>query len=351
MYADAISRVNNATWVVLALVGAAALIRDGGAFVRSHTVKRARPRLLAVWLRRFHQTGEDQFPMALLFAELSAWGALTCTLGDTAVDRSPDAEAIFRDVAKDRLDAEDAGMRKDASDKAMGILMLLTPVFCVIFVGAMISVRHTALPIQLAAAVVAAAAVVLLCCLVWSWRYQLHYPRAERRARLDQILEAQFQDQAVITATEAPWHFRNLASDLSIQTNVLERGFLVLRVSDVDWQVVVENALKNADVVLVDVSHISENVAWELATLSRVGGAQVVLALGVERGSSWRDHPSCANLSALLGEGWQDRYRVFDYPAKINPKQRHAVARRHMGRFLLNFYEAAAQGLKASPPA
>ena len=263
----------------LGVISAIALVPAGlGAVAAIAAYRSTLPTQLVVWLRRFHVTGEDRFPLELMFHSLSSSGMLACTLRDTSVDRSDIAENVVANLAK----IEAALRNVDASQ----------------------SIKRAAMD------------------------------AAERRA---------FGDMFVVSGAEAPTYFRTLRQNLRQRKSHIRLGFLVLRVADPDWQAVVEEALKEADAVLMDVSHISENIIWELNTLrERTPPGKIVFALGVDPNADWRTHPSCGDLQTIFGADWSERGRVFVHPARIDPARRAAIARNEMPRFLACFYEAVA---------
>lgn len=295
----------------------------------------ARPTLLAIWLRRFHLDGDDRFPLALMFNEISSWGILACTLSDTAVDKSDDAEGIVRSTsmyrAKEYL--EDVMTRRYI--RAALSFLLVGPLILVAVISAFAITHSAAITTGFLLAALAATGFLYL-------RYLLAPLKGHRR-KAERAAENAIDDMFVVRADNARTYFQSVSSDLKQKKNPIRRGLLVLRVADGDWQIAVAEALKVADAVLMDVSEITENVAWELETVARMVEPQkILLSLAVPQGTDWRDHPSCARIAAWFGDGWQDRHHVFVYAETIDPKKRLTVARAEMPRFMSKIYEAAA---------
>ncbi len=112
-------------------------------------------------------------------------------------------------------------------------------------------------------------------------------------------------------------------------------GTRVITFPDTVWQDGVEFMLRAADAVIVDVSDVSEAVAWELSTVARlIPPEQVVLVWQIEgqverqirehirvavRGSAANDadpmHAVRSRLAPLLGEEWVARCHFASYEA------------------------------------
>jgi hypothetical protein len=313
---------------------------------RDSAQREALPRRLVIWLRRFHQGGDGKFPMTLLFSELSEWGVLACTLSDSTIGRSDDAEAIMHRVAARDVTAAHAAAKTEADRRAR------FPSFALLTVGIPLSglaalFTERAFPNYAWAAL--AAGLILTLAATWLVRRAIFRRLYDSKAVEQQIqmtTDKALADSLLVSAERAQTYFHRLQAELNVQANELEQGFLVLRVKDPDWQAVVASALETAHAVLIDVSHLSPNVEWELQQLAQHQG-KIVFALGVESpadiSSALSAHPSCQRLDALLGAGWHERNQLFIYPEHVPQRQRMSEAERQMPLFTKAIYEAMAR--------
>jgi hypothetical protein len=89
----------------------------------------------------------------------------------------------------------------------------------------------------------------------------------------------------------------------------------VVSIPDESWQAWALHFMQRADAVLVDVTHLSEHLHWELRAIAEhLEGEQLILAYGEPEG---RDEgiprDTLAELAGLLGEGMLERSHRFLY--------------------------------------
>jgi hypothetical protein len=88
------------------------------------------------------------------------------------------------------------------------------------------------------------------------------------------------------------------------------RGAVVLRISDANWRSAVTSSLAAADVAIIDLSDVSDHVAWEIAEASKActtSGLVFICRDGVKL--------SDAAKAALRGVGREPK-NVAHYPAR-----------------------------------
>jgi hypothetical protein len=85
----------------------------------------------------------------------------------------------------------------------------------------------------------------------------------------------------------APRDFRLLAKrlfdrlELNVETTFISKGYLV-RTTDEWWRLVVRLMMDSADVIILDVSNVTEGTAWEIDALTRFGPWDRVLRVAFE---------------------------------------------------------------------
>ena len=94
-------------------------------------------------------------------------------------------------------------------------------------------------------------------------------------------------------------------------------GVVVLRIEDRFWRQVVEMAIRQADVVVIDVTDPSENVIWELRTALYFRSPKTILLTcpQEENSPAVLPEPVTLVLQQFLGPVSVSRFPVFFYPA------------------------------------
>jgi hypothetical protein len=309
-------------------------------------IDNARPRALAVWLRRFHQFGADRFPIHELFEELSAWGVLACTLSDDVVYKSTLAERSIRRWANQRVMQlpQFAGLI-GASQEIVFILGLIS-LFGIAFV--LIATRQFTGAIQFLFVLAYLALIVISAVIAWRGVMRLFYRTEKFQKIYKPIFAAAMADSFSLGAVKAPDYFAKVSSDLRQQHLAMQQGFLAFVVADDDWQAVVGAAIARASIVLVDVTELSKNLQWELQQIAKtIRLERVVLAFGFsENGPAldedWERHPSCSLLDEYLGLDWRSNCQKFSYPQHLDTDQKRGMLNEYMHRLVMKVYEAAA---------
>ena len=117
---------------------------------------------------------------------------------------------------------------------------------------------------------------------------------------------------------------------------------LVFKCSDTVWREVVEEAIRVSDVVLVDITEVTENIAWELAAAVRHGKSEQILLMYEYAGD---DDAAAMNVACQRAKelnldvpaSWIDQ-SVFVYPTAASAENqtryalRNAIAARLLGR-------------------
>jgi hypothetical protein len=310
------------------------------------SIASARPRALVLWLRRFHQSGEGRFRMHEVFEGLSAWGVLACTLSDDVVYKSTLAERDIRRWVTQRV--------VQLPEMSWIFKLLMESIF---FLGLLSAVGLAFVLIAFrgfSSAVEILAAITFIVLAVVSLRF---ISRAIMRLfchtkRFQEIYRPMFAaamaEAFTLPADAADSFFEKTTRDLVNQYSTMDRGFLALVVADADWQVVVRAAVDHAQVILVDVSEISDNLAWELRQIAeRDLLHRVVTCFGFERleapsADVWQQHPSCSALDTYLGEAWRADCQKFSYPSFIEEDNERSTAASFSRHLVMAVYEAAA---------
>jgi hypothetical protein len=308
-----------------------------------HKIAAARPLALAVWLRRFHQAGEDRFPIHELFEDLSAWGILACTLSDDVVYKSTLAERAIRKWVNLRV------LQLPEIAWWLKLTGLFFSFLFVIFLAGtalvLIATRQFSAIQQCLAVFVYFALVIGLFKVALRVIVRLIY----RSKKFQEIYKPMFASEMAkafsLSAAKAPDYFSNIVGNLNHQRIALDQGFLALVVADADWQAVVEAAIARANVILFDVTELSSNLQWELEHLARnVKLERVVLAFGFSEkdlslDQNWQQHPSCRLLDEQLGPGWRSACKKFSYPQHIDTRDKRMLAK-YMHRLVMEVYDA-----------
>jgi hypothetical protein len=109
------------------------------------------------------------------------------------------------------------------------------------------------------------------------------------------------------------------------------RGASIVRISDANWREAVTASLAAVDVAIIDLSQMSEHVAWEIAeAVKAVGPAGLVFICAAENGLS---EGARASVRRVLG---RDPAHVVFYPAR-----RGGEAKRFARELRERIYEAA----------
>lgn len=93
------------------------------------------------------------------------------------------------------------------------------------------------------------------------------------------------------------------------------RGASVVRISDANWREAVGSSLAAVDVAIIDLSNVTENIAWEIGEAVRACGPQSLVFISCE-GSRLSD----AARNAVRGALGRDPGSVISYPAKRGAK-------------------------------
>ncbi len=113
-------------------------------------------------------------------------------------------------------------------------------------------------------------------------------------------------------------------------------GVAVFRIAIPQWREVIAAALRHADVVIIDVSILSEHLLWELEqTKARLRGRQLILSCRIVPGGAYElPEDVRAKLASTVGEALIEEAGRAYYP-RVTPRWSLAAVRRNRA-FVLN---------------
>jgi ABC-type sugar transport system substrate-binding protein len=131
--------------------------------------------------------------------------------------------------------------------------------------------------------------------------------------------------------------FKRLPSLLARMEAGKRRGATVIRVSDDDWREAVRRGLAAVDVAIIDLSSVTEHIAWEIArAVDAVGGAIVFIRKDDGAGLA---PEALAAVRAALG---REPDAIVTYPVSRRSEKRAAKAfRRALAEAIYGAYEVA----------
>ncbi len=263
------------TIVSLFLLGAISFVIAGG-IAYQVWLRSERGKSIVLWLRRFRPTSRH-FNFANCLNQVRVGAFVPVTLQDSSYRRSY--------------------ARNSTGLILIGGLLLFNMVFWLSFatiaIGAL-SLGMKSESLQLAFSIGASAVIAGAC----TWLYF--------RTRTYAALAA---ESAIATSDSMIAKIRGSSGFYS--------GTLVLQSPDDIWRQLVEHWIASASAVIVDVTEVSDNLAWELGVAKRELGLKAIV-LAVEQHGEPQLPPKVARiLDDVLGEGWQDIPIVW-YPHRTS---------------------------------
>jgi hypothetical protein len=323
--------------------GILALLAQSAEATALQVTKAKRPRALVVWLRRFHQAGNDRFPVRDLFEQLSAWGLIAYTLSDDVVYTSELAEQDIRNFVKGRtLELPQAATYRLIYGAISFIA--LTLFVCGPIAVLLVTRRLSGWP-QLASVLCVLVGVgylsALSMTLLKSWFFRSKQFHEVYKPMYVRAMAEAFS----MSAAKAQSYFANVKSQMAKRDFNLISGFVAMPVADNDWQQVVNEAVTHADAVFIDVTELSTNMEWELSELAKKARLEnAILSFGFagqfDGSNGWQHHPSSPALDKLLGDQWRTRCRKFLYPAIVDRDDKENIEK-YMRKLAIEIYEAA----------
>lgn len=219
-----------------------------------------------LWLRRFHENGA--FPFNTLLEDASRGIALPVTVQDTTVARSSTAASTRAS--------------QFASQALVGICLMSG------FVLLVNGVQPGRLAAILGPLILLGYALV-----IWlqnsGGNSDLRTKRGQKRLR--ELLHLMDSNQKI------------------------PQALTIVRMSDENWKEWVEEFIRRADAIIVDVTHLTESLNWELQTCSRcLQPAQMILACGSDEDSEADPWPSIkTRLEEILGHKFVAACQRFNY--------------------------------------
>jgi hypothetical protein len=271
-------------FVLVAVLGLPALLGGWVWFVSRKTAEVFPSHRLVLWLRRFHQADLLEFPFASFLERASRGIAVPITLQDSTV-------ALARTAAS--LRPEYHALRAVAVACWFG--------FVASAVAALASESWVG---RALAGTIAVLALGVFFMIPGALRrlgvLRVGTPRGERLAA--KLMEAIDSEQGV------------------------PQTLTILSVPDTAWQSWVLRLVKRADAVLIDVTHLSANVHWELRTIAaQLDPQQLILAFGTTAdGGPDLPADTLAELAEVMGEEVLARSQRFFYELP------HRAARRRL---------------------
>jgi hypothetical protein len=95
--------------------------------------------------------------------------------------------------------------------------------------------------------------------------------------------------------------FARLPQHLKATDKGKRKGATVLRISDDHWKEAVSLALRSTDVAIIDLTDVSENVAWELEKAAQTPGAERIVFICADAGARSLPLNAVAQVRAALG--------------------------------------------------
>jgi hypothetical protein len=260
-------------FVIVAVFGLPAILGTWVWFISHKSAEVFPSHRLALWLRRFHRADLMEFPFASFLERASRGIAVPITLQDSTV-----------------TDARTAAELRPEFHVLRAAAMACWFAFAVSAVATLASDSWTGRILPGTIAVLALGGFFALPRAIKRLGVlRLGTPRGERlAARLMDAIDSEQGVPQTLTVVSAP---------------------------DTSWQSWVLRLISRADAVLVDVTHLSANLHWELRTIAeRLEPEQLILAFGWT-GESGPDLPADtrAELAGLLGETMLQRSQRFFY--------------------------------------
>jgi len=131
-------------------------------------------------------------------------------------------------------------------------------------------------------------------------------------------------------------HVKGLLDDIR-EGSIRNFGTLILRCGDSFWRPAVELAIRDADVIVIDVTEPSENVIWELQTAATVRPLEnILLTCAVKDTTKPELHQALkAQLQPAVANLPLDHCPVFFYPDKAGYFDRYKISWRDLHEPLL----------------
>ena len=268
--------------MALSFVGVAILYRlmfaERDAAVRLHTGT------IALWLRRFHAEPLQGLSFPIIFGHACSGQALPVTLQDDAYTHCP--------VAGGFQTTSSLATRLWTAIPAMtGLLFFIW--FSVRFLPSSVALHPGTTVVMIGFVLVIMKAVV------------------RRRSRRKGVAE--------IGKVDVSLELKALLDDLCKHKTRVPGlvGLTVLKVPNEGWQTAVATVLERSSVVVIDVTDLSENLAWELSTALKMHPPErIVIAARVKAGASNRDCERAVRDSIQQTVTFElaERFRIFLYP-------------------------------------
>ena len=132
---------------------------------------------------------------------------------------------------------------------------------------------------------------------------------------------------------------------------LMTQGVMIFKCPDEKWREMVLLGITDASAVIIDVTDVSDNVAWEIrSTLEIHEPESILLACGRPEGSG-DDLPEKvqAQLETALGADVLAKLKVFYYPEKM-PRNQRAVFAALNKEFRLRLAHCMASAMSVAPP-
>jgi MFS family permease len=260
-------------------------------------------RVQAMWLRRFQAEGGDAFRTSRVIDRLSRYGVSALTLQDRDVQLSfeqrrnrlapmfwllfiPIAALItyavwtgWQNAQTDIMDLPPAQDLRTGIGNALGAVFALIVVGLLLFVGLFLGIMATVLIVMILAALAGPIGATM------------------SKNRDD---------------------FRGLNTLLKRLQRGKRRGASVVRISDANWREAVTSSLGAVDVAIIDLTNVSDHVAWEIGEAAKAC-TQAGLVFICRDGVAISPAAKAAIRQALGREG----VSVVHYPARRGASDKH----------------------------
>ncbi|MBY0563962.1 MAG: hypothetical protein K2P58_07225 [Hyphomonadaceae bacterium] len=97
------------------------------------------------------------------------------------------------------------------------------------------------------------------------------------------------------------------------------KGATVLRISDAHWRDAVSTSLKAADAAIIDLTQVTDNIAWEIGEAAAAVGAERIVFICMDTGIQALPQDAVAQVRAALGAAPKN---VVFYPASRRREKR-----------------------------
>ena len=130
---------------------------------------------------------------------------------------------------------------------------------------------------------------------------------------------------AAVGHADVTLELKTLLADLCTQKRRVPglTGLVVLKVSDDSWQTAVVTVMERSAAVVIDVTDLSDNLAWELSTtLEMHPPERIVVSARVPAGTSNREceRRVRASIQQIVSCELAERFRIFFYPKCVGSK-------------------------------